>query len=584
LYIRFPKQLSMITKLLMSMQFATFSTKYKSSSFLLTLFCCSFGLIPYAQLPDCINQADLIYILKSNGEILNWNTNTFPSVTNSTNLISAPTNGGFAVCDRLPQRDYKTFYFIGGFPPYYQYHDGTNWVNTGHLAGPSASNITGAGAYIYNLNGINGVVYKYDGTGNDVPILTLPMWGGPFDLAGDSDGNFYVLKTNTSGNTERWLRKYDPHGDLLQQWEIVGGGTSVIGQSLGGCMAIICRDVYFHNGYELYHGTIDSDTVIFTAYGAIAEGSDYGSCERIPKTKIIDSTICYNQLPFIWNEQLISEAGKYQHTIQDLITSCDSTAILNLSVQSNIEITIDSTICQNDLPFIWYEHEIHTIGEYLVSANTTTTFGCDSLTHLKLVVLPITKNEIDTIVCEENLPFSWQTHIVSKIGSHTFIDTFSSSLGCDSLAFFTIHVKETNINTIDSFLCKNDFPFLWKDQIITEVGTYTHTEKSTNGCDSINLLKIKTKCEIEIPNILSLSSKMGNDVWQIKDAGFSEFHCQIINRWGHVVYELNDIHQKWHGDDKKGNKLPEGIYFYIILAHFYDNSSVEKYGFISLER
>jgi len=555
---------------------------YLSLSVLLSFY--SFIFRVNAQLPDCVDQAEIIYILKSNGEILNWNSTTFPPVTTIANTISAPINGGLAVCDRLPQRDYKTFYVVGGFPPYYQYHDGTNWVNTGHLAGPNASNIAGAGKYIYNLNGINGIVYRYDGTNNDEPILSLPVWGGPFDLAGDSEGNFYILKTNSSGNTTRWFRKYDPDGTMLQQWEIIGGGTSIPGQSLGGCLAVICRDVYFHNGTNLYHGTIDGDTINFTEYGNFGAGADYGSCERIPKTKNVDSVVCNNQIPFTWNGQQIIQTGKYTHVIQDVNTICDSVIFLNLTVEDTLKKYIDSTICEQDLPFIWEEYNIVTNGNHNLSANTTTLFGCDSITNINLSVIPMKTKEIDSVICEQNLPFIWGNYVVSEVGEHKLLDTFSLSNECDSIVTLTLQVFGENVNIVDTFLCNNAFPISWNNDLISEFGTYIDSNINVFGCDSLSILNVNIKCEVDIPNILSLSSNVGNNIWKIADSGFYEFHCKILNRWGNIVYELNNINEQWHGKDKNGNDLPEGIYFYSVSASFYDNSSIAKYGFISLER
>jgi len=537
----------------------------------------------FAQLPDCVNNPNVVYILSSSNAIVNWNTDIFPTIDTTFNSIVAPFNGGLAVCDRLPERDYKTFYFVdGNTPANYHYYDGTNWVNTGHYASPLASNIAGAGQYIYNLNGLSGTVYRYDGTGNDTAVLSLSLWGGPFDLAGDMDGNFYILKTNSTANTPRWLRKYDPNGNLLQQWQLIGGGTSVPGQSNGGCMAIVCRDVFFHNGQKLYHGVMDSDTITFAEYGySEVGGLDYGSCDMYLKTKIIDTTVCHNQLPFTWNEQMIEQEGTYQHTISDETFGCDSLVVLNVTLLSQFQTHTDSIICQSELPFSWNSYYITESGTYLLSDTVQTAGYCDSITQINLTIIPTKNVSIDTAICGYDLPFIWQNKTVVDVGNFILRDTFISENACDSIVNLNLFVRQTTVK-IDTFLCHNQLPFTWNNQLIDQWGNYSHTTSNSAECDSITELHLHLKCEITIPNVLVLSSQQGNNAWFVDDVGFQEYHCQIINRWGIVVFESKESHEKWTGIDENGAKVTNGVYFYTIKGIYGDGTSIQKNGFITV--
>src|SRR5690554_4458899 len=142
-----------------------------------------------AQLPEC----DKYYRMFSNGSF-----ETVDPATNTVtmNSISTPSgSSGLAVAENFfSATPSPTFYTLKNSR--YYYYDGNNWVDTGHSAGhSSAVNPGGAGAYIYNLDGLNARLYRYDGTGPSTLFLNLGSFSGPFDVMGDSEGNVYVLYT-----------------------------------------------------------------------------------------------------------------------------------------------------------------------------------------------------------------------------------------------------------------------------------------------------------------------------------------------------------------------------------------------------
>lgn len=228
--------------------------------------------IGHAQMPDCLNSGGFVYIHEGN-TIKNWDPNQPPGPTNpALNTINCP-GGGLAVSDYLgPGPTYKTFYTVVG--NMYWYYDGTAWVSTGHTVGNGAAvNLGAGGGYIYNLVGFTGEVYRYDGTGNGTLLTTVAGFngGGPYDLVADKDGNWYIL--NLMG--VQYLRKYSPTGVLLKQWSIVGAPSS----SAGGGMAIVCNEIYYHNG-PLYHGVINDTSVVMNLVTGVAMSpGDFGSCE-----------------------------------------------------------------------------------------------------------------------------------------------------------------------------------------------------------------------------------------------------------------------------------------------------------------
>lgn len=119
---------------------------------------------------------------------------------------------------------------------------------------------------------------------------------------------------------------------------------------------------------------------------------------------------------------------------------------------------------------------------------------------------------------------------------------------------------------------------------ITEPGTYIVTV--TNECPSHTFIDSAQvgyyTCEIDAPNVISLSSLNGNNVWFVTADGIQDFECTIVNRWGNTIYEYNDIGGYWDGRAKSGNYVEEGVYFYKINTTIYGGKELQKHGFIQV--
>ncbi len=208
-------------------------------------------------------------------------------------------------------------------------------------------------------------------------------------------------------------------------------------------------------------------------------------------SKVIDSTVCANALPFDWNGQSITGAGTYTFTTISSL-GCDSTTTLNLSVKSVINKVIDSTVCANALPFDWNGQTITGPGTYTFT--TASALGCDSTTTLNLSVNSVISKVIDSTVCANALPFDWNGQTITGAGTYTF--TTASSLGCDSTTTLNLSVNSVISKVIDSAVCANVLPFDWNGQTITGAGTYTFTTSSSLGCDSTTTLNLSVSSVI----------------------------------------------------------------------------------------
>ncbi len=227
-----------------------------------------------AQLPNCPDT--VVYYLNS-PFIYKYNPALPISATNPSTYI--PCNGvGLTLCNNLNAvGPSPTFYTqIGGI---YNWWNGSTWINTGFNSGNgSAVNPGGGGCYIFNFVGTTGDVYRYDGTANGTLLTTIAGFatGGPYDLAADINGDFYVLKTNTPQS----LQMYDFGGNPLFAYTMTGMPNAIAGAGF----AVMGYNVFVLNSFGFYKGIVSGSVVNFTLIAppaAFPGASDMGNCPSI---------------------------------------------------------------------------------------------------------------------------------------------------------------------------------------------------------------------------------------------------------------------------------------------------------------
>lgn len=79
------------------------------------------------------------------------------------------------------------------------------------------------------------------------------------------------------------------------------------------------------------------------------------------------------------------------------------------------------------------------------------------------------------------------------------------------------------------------------------------------------------------PTAFSPDNDGKNEVWRVyaTNIDFSTFHLIIMDRWGEIIFETNDIEKVWNGRAKDGDKLvPVGTYTW--LVKFKDTHNVTR--------
>ena len=204
-------------------------------------------------------------------------------------------------------------------------------------------------------------------------------------------------------------------------------------------------------------------------------------------------TICPNALPYIWNSQSLTAAGVYAAVLKNN-TGCDSTVTLQLAVNPNLTSTQNFTVCQNALPYSWNNQSINAGGTYTAVLQNIN--GCDSAVTLHLTVNPNVTSTQDITICQNALPYNWNSQSLTAAGTYTAV--LRNSNGCDSTVTLHLTVNPNVTSTQNITICQNALPYIWNSQSLTAAGTYTAVLRNSNGCDSTVTLHLTVN-----PNVTS---------------------------------------------------------------------------------
>jgi len=178
-----------------------------------------------------------------------------------------------------------------------------------------------------------------------------------------------------------------------------------------------------------------------------------------------------------FNGETFDESGSYD--ILTLTTfGCDSTIHLDLTVHPNGESFFEEEICEGE--FVTFNGEtFDESGSY--EFHYLTTFGCDSLVVLDLIVHPEGESFFEEEICEGEV-FTLNGQTFDESGSydmHTFTE-----FGCDSTIHLDLNVHQTGYSYFEEVICEGEYIFL-NGEIYDESGSYDILTLTTYDCDSL---------------------------------------------------------------------------------------------------
>src|SRR5690606_21883869 len=162
---------------------------------------------------------------------------------------------------------------------------------------------------------------------------------------------------------------------------------------------------------------------------------------------------------------------------------CDSIVTLNLTVLPALTNTLYDTICQGQT----YTFNGNTYNStQTVTATFSSAGGCDSIVTLNLTVLPaLTSTVYDTICQGQTYTFNGNTYNSTQ----TVTANFSSSGGCDSIVTLNLTVLPALTNTVYDTICQGQ-TYTFNGNTYSGTQTVTATSTSTGGCDPIVTLNL----------------------------------------------------------------------------------------------
>lgn len=191
----------------------------------------------------------------------------------------------------------------------------------------------------------------------------------------------------------------------------------------------------------------------------------------------LDATICTGDT-FMLDTQLLTSSGTYT-ALMTSAGSCDSMVVLNLTVNPTYSDTSRYTICAGDSLFL--DTAVYTIpGQYVRIFSTNE--GCDSTEVIELSVQTAIADSVQASICaNETYIFGNDTLQVS--GSYTQV--FQSAAGCDSTVVLALQVLPVyGPDTVTVNLCAGE-TYALGSNVLSVSGWYSDTLLSQSGCDSV---------------------------------------------------------------------------------------------------
>ncbi len=245
-------------------------------------------------------------------------------------------------------------------------------------------------------------------------------------------------------------------------------------------------------------------------------------------TNDITASICTGQ-DYIINGVPYSTTGIHTEMIPGGSSAgCDSVIVLDLTVSSIVTFEYDQTICYHET-YTFDGQVLSQSGQYVETITGGAQGGCDSVTTLNLTILPVSTEMENHVMCVGDSLFFNEAWLFD---SGTYLDTFFYSNGCDSV-HVTLNLQVQSPIVIDSFpnVCIGD---IFKGQVITADVLIVEKDPPGPGeiCEIVYNYHVSAR---EVYNDTSYIYLCEGDSifldgnWQFSDGIFMEFNTSIWN-------------------------------------------------------
>ena len=151
---------------------------------------------------------------------------------------------------------------------------------------------------------------------------------------------------------------------------------------------------------------------------------------------------------------------------------------------------------------------------FTVAGTKTTTIlahtGADSTITMTVTMIPTTYGTFDTAIVENALPYHYNDSTYVEAGTYT--QYLTNAAGCDSILTLTLTVFPNVTSEIDSTVCESELPFTWNGVTFTETGTQNAVLAAATGADSTVVMTLNTypviPYHIAGPSVMCLDSSV----------------------------------------------------------------------------
>jgi gliding motility-associated-like protein len=186
---------------------------------------------------------------------------------------------------------------------------------------------------------------------------------------------------------------------------------------------------------------------------------------------------------------------------------------------------------------------------------------------------------------------------VSNPGLYTYEYTQQGCSTIDEIAVFVKPLPFVRANPNQFGCMQSDYTivvdnfsegsYLWSDGssdtylVVDQPGSYWFMV--TNDCGSvaqtIDVVFEDCNVAVYIPNSFTPDNDGVNDVWKIEARNIKSMQTKVLNRWGQIVFESNDLSPVWTGGFNSGDTyVPDGMYFFRIEVEKLDGQNELREG------
>jgi hypothetical protein len=338
---------------------------------------------------------------------------------------------------------------------------GLNGIYTN--ANAAGTGTTGSGTVI-------GVPFNYTRTINS-PV-GFPLTGGTINLMYHNDFNDATTTTDALfalGNVASLVINYTlPVPATITWWDAPSAGTQLGSGS----------------PFETVGTSVLPNTNTPGVYTFYAQG-EFAGCNgltRTPVTVTVNSpststttiTACSS---YTWtNSTTYTVGGTYTQVLTNAV-GCDSTATLVLTINQPTSSTVTVVACDS---YTWAENGTNytATGNYPVVLANANAVGCDSTVILNLTINNSTTSTTTVTACDT---YTWTNNATYTVGG-TYTQVLTNAAGCDSTATLVLTINNSTASSTPITACDS---YTWTNNITYTVGgTYTQVLTNAAGCDS----------------------------------------------------------------------------------------------------